>query len=892
MDFKAIEKKYKPMQMWAWNEKLISDYTVQHVEEIEKSGFGSFCINAQSGLATRYLGDEWHRNISAAVTQAKECGLCVWVCDEYGSPSGSGNGTINSAGLDFQQKFLRCEAGEATNDRTIIYKDGYHFYYDVNPYYIDVLNKDAAQFFINEAYMPYLDKYSGDIDGIFSNTPDFGSENIPWSFTLPAEYKNAYGEELLDVLPELFRPVGDYKNTRIKFRALISKLFAENFLSPVYAICSERNVFFSSLVQRADDFKSSCSPMAQFMNMHIPTVEAVSREDCSPLPAIMASSVVQQFNKKASTAILFSKAGHAATFFDLRKAASMQFARGITNISYAYETSSLRGIRKRTNSTHSYLHPHMKDIYTDFNEYISRISKALSFGKAVCDTLLLSNQAAVWSSDAEVSSMLEAVSTLEKKHIVFHIGDEFIMEKHAYIEGDTICIGGQRYKTIVLPESSSFLPSTEKLLSEFEHGGGFIAFASSLPSNEVCDNENLLYTVRKCNEYTISFFYNNSGEEFTAAISAGSKMLDIETGEITPFYGVYKFTPYESIIVIDDNSPELPRPFKKPLKTLDISGEWNVEHITPNALVLDKCNVYLNGEIACENINVCDVTELAYSFKTQTDVECRFNFNITTIENPLFLVCENPYDFTIKINDEELEEKEVCATFIDRAFPMIEITRYVKEGNNEISIAAYLSPSDELLNQREIAAGSKSELSRITYDTEFEPVCIVGDFSLEMTGGFRKLDKNAYRYIGSFSIGAQKSQYNISNLEQQGLVFFAGEITLSRTFNLSDTQYAARFLQKGVCAVQFEINGQKLYPQMWQTCELDLSAYLIKGDNEIKITLFPPLRNLLGPHHIPIGELYTVDAGSFYMNPTIWNALTATPWENNYCFIEFGIELE
>ena len=124
MDFKAIEKKYKPMQMWAWNEKLISDYTVQHVEEIEKSGFGSFCINAQSGLATRYLGDEWHRNISAAVTQAKECGLCVWVCDEYGSPSGSGNGTINSAGLDFQQKFLRCKAGEATNDRTIIYKDG------------------------------------------------------------------------------------------------------------------------------------------------------------------------------------------------------------------------------------------------------------------------------------------------------------------------------------------------------------------------------------------------------------------------------------------------------------------------------------------------------------------------------------------------------------------------------------------------------------------------------------------------------------------------------------------------------------------------------------------------------------------------------------------------
>lgn len=900
MSFKSIEKEYKPMQMWAWNEKLIPDYTAQHVEEIHKSGFGSFCINAQSGLATRYMGDDWFRNISTAISQANSSDLSVWVCDEYGIPSGSANGVVNSSGLEFQQKFLRCESGEGTNNRTIIYKDGYHFYYDVNPYYIDVLNKDATHAFINETYAPYFDKCKEGLSGIFSHSPYFDIENIPWSFTLPAEYKNAYGEELLDVLPELFHPVGDYKNTRVKFKALVTKLFAANFLSPIYEICKENSVGYSSLIHSAGDLTSHISSMWQFMHMSIPAIDVISREDNNPLPALMASSVAHQFDKEASSALLFSKSGHSTSFTELKKAASAQLARGITSISAAYETSSLRGIRKRTNATHSYIYPHMQNAHSKFNEYISRIIKALSSGKACYDTLLLSNQTCVWSSfdstnndlnEEIASSMLSAVETLERKHIPFDIGDEFILEKYGYVDGDTLCIGSQRYTTIVLPENASFLPSTDKLLSEFERGGGFIALASSLSANDVCDNDNLLYTMRKCDDCTISYFYNNSGEEFAAAISAGTKMLDIASGDIVPFYGVYKFSPYESIVVINDNSPELSRPFKKPLKTLDISGRWNLEYVTPNALVLDKCDMYQNGELVYEGINACDVTELAYSLNSYVDVECRFSFNITSLTKPLFLACESLQDFTIKVNNVELEDKEICATFIDRAFHMIEISQYVTEGRNEISIASSLTPSDELLNSREIAANYKAELSRLTYDTEFEPIYIVGDFSLQALGEFRKLDKNAYRYIGDFSIDTQQTEYELSNLEQQGLAFFAGEVTLSRTFNLSDTQYAVRFLQKGICATQFEVNGHKYSPSLWQTCELDLSDSLIKGDNEIKVTLSVSLRNLLGPHHIPIGELYTVDAGNFYTKANIWNNLKETPWENNYCFIELGIEV-
>ena len=900
MDFKAIENKYKPLQMWAWNEKLSTTDTQMHVETIGSAGFGAFCLNAQSGLETRYMGDEWFRNVSAAITGAKELGLSIWISDENGFPSGSANGTVNSAGLDYQQKFLCCEVGESTNDRTIICKDGYHFYYDVNPCYIDVLNKDVAGLFINEAYVPYSERFSDNIDGFISFEPQIGTGSIPWSFTLPAAYKDAYGEELLDVLPQLFNAVGDYKNTRIKFWSLVTKLFSENFLSPVYKWCKENNIAYSASLHCDNEygFTSNGSIMLQFLNTDIPVVNITSKENLNAIPSLMAVSVAHQFGKKDSIAILFPQGGHNSSFAELRRAACLQFAHGISKIAFPNESSSLRGLRKRTNATHSYLRNDLINAHRTFNEYVSRISSVLSLGEAEFDTLLISNQTALWaqydntkndSKNDIIDSMLLSIISLEKKHIPFHIGDELIMREHAYVDGDTLCIGRQRYKTVVLPENAVFLSSTEKLLSEFEHNGGFIALADSLPENNVCDSEKLIYTTRKAQDFSIHYFHNNSNGEFTSAINTGTKMVDLTTGDIVPFHGIYKFSPFESIIVLNDNTPELPRPFKKPLKTLDMGGKWSVEQSSPNTIVLDKCDVYFDGILAYEEVNTADVTELAYALKSPVHTECVFKLNMHEQVPDIFMVCEALQKFEIKINDIAVE-KDICGCFIDKALQTINISQYLFVGKNKISISAQIKPTDEFLNSRELASKYKSELNRIAYDTEFEPIYIIGDFSVKTDGEFRKLDKNSYRYSGDFAIDFPRLNYSLENLHKQGLPFFSGEIILTKTFNLSDTQYAVRFIPKGIMSLQFVINGQRVSPILWEPYELDLSNLLIKGDNEIKLIISTPLRNLLGPHHIPVGELYTVTPKDFYMNKTIWNGQKEIPWETSYCLIEFGLE--
>lgn len=888
MDLSNTKNTANPIALWTWNEKLNTEDTLLCADRIINCGFGGVCIKAGFGLQNKYMGEEWMRNINEASTRINSQNSKVWISDDNGNYSGCANGTVNSFGLDMQQKTLRFESGERTNDRTVIFKDGYHFYYDVNPYYVDVLNPDVSQEFIKSAYTPYVERFSENIDVFLCSNPQLFSNSIPWSFSLPAEYKNAYGEELLDVLIELFRPVGNYINTRIKFWSLVNRLFAENFLKPIYDYCNDNNI------QLALNF-SSGNP-AQYDYSHIPCVESYSKNDSSGIETLIASSHAQQFGKKESYAIIFSNAGYGSSFDDFKRIAQQHMARGITGIISSGENPSLRGGRKYTNPSSTLFCSSDYDGYMKANNYISRLGDILSQGNADFETLVIYNASLNWpnfdtenndSPDILSVNIKNTVNTLENKHIPFHIADELTLQKHAHIDGDVFVVGKQRYKTVILSPDCEFLESTTKLLSEFELGGGFITTADSLHRNDICDNEKLLYTYRNFSEHKIHYFFNNSPQEFTAAISVADKMIDLTTTEILPFYGIYKFAPYEGIILIDDGSAQLSRPFKKPLKTLDISGDWYVDKID-NVLMLDKCDVYFDGSLFAEDENCSDVIEIATSLKKPLQIDCVYKFNISQLPQELFLACENSDLFTISINDVVIDKK-YDGFFINKYISRINVSEYISPGENTISIRTFYSPTEEFLLSYEKASESSSELNNLNYSLEISPIYIVGDFSVVCNGDFRRLDKNAFRYIGNFSIGEKPEKYSLSNLHSQGLVFFAGSLSFSKTINLSDTSYCIKFNPVGINSVTVEVNGKIADNLLWQPFQCNISEFLVKGDNEIKITINSTLRNLLGPHHIPMGELYEVHPGNFHKSPCVWNSNKSTPWENNYCFIEFGI---
>ena len=112
---------------------------------------------------------------------------------------------------------------------------------------MDTLDRKVADEFIEKIYQPYYDKYKDTFCGFFCDEPQISRNGIPWNLTLPEAYKKEYGEDILEKLDELFFPNGNYEDIRVKFWRLITIMFSENFMKPVYEWCLVLQNFVSIL---------------------------------------------------------------------------------------------------------------------------------------------------------------------------------------------------------------------------------------------------------------------------------------------------------------------------------------------------------------------------------------------------------------------------------------------------------------------------------------------------------------------------------------------------------------------------------------------------------------------------------------------------------------------
>ena len=173
---------------------------------------------------------------------------------------------------------------------------------------------------------------------------------------------------------------------------------------------------------------------------------------------------------------------------------------------------------------------------------------------------------------------------------------------------------------------------------------------------------------------------------------------------------------------------------------------------------------------------------------------------------------------------------------------------------------------------------------------EIESIYLVGDFSVKTEGEFNALDKDAVRYSGDFLLDIPKEKILLNNIEQQGFVFFAGSLTVEKKFVLDDNNYCLSFENRKSTYVKVRVNGKDVDTIVWKPYKVDLSDYLIKGENTVELTFVNSLRNLLGPHHAEDGECYEVTPTIFFKDENLWDSWGRHIWNDNYCFTEFGID--
>ena len=904
MDFKEIDKKYRPVPFWSWNEKLDADETRRQVKLMDEAGIGGYFMHARGGLQTEYMGKEWFDNVDAAADEGKKRGMHAWAYDENGWPSGFGNGIVNGKGIKYQQKYLRFEEGEKQTERTICNCGGYHFYYDVNPFYVDVLDGEVIKVFIDEIYQPYYDRYKNDIDGFFTDEPQISRDGIPWSFILCDEYRTAYGEELADSLIELFKPVGNYEKTRFQFWKLITDLFSKNFMKQIYDWCEEHALKFTGHLVLEESFEDQLTTngaaMPHYEYLHIPGMDWLGRPIFRCLTPLQVGSAAHQLGKKQILSETFALCGHNVGHDELKGIYEWQMVRGINLLCQHLEGYSLRGIRKRDYPPALFCQQPWWSDYKLFNDAMSRIGMILAEGKVEYDTLLIHPQSTAWicfdngkneGLEQCNQAFLDVMDELDGKHILYHLGDETIMERHAHVDGAALVIGEQRYTTVVMPEHKILFDSTKKLLEEFKANGGTVTTADALAKNTILDNPRITYTKRGFDGYDVYYFVNSSADTHTAKIAVGSKAMDITTGELAPFYGTYTFAPWDSLVIIDDGSPRGEQSAEKPLQALDISGAWQVKASTPNSITLDYCDYYFDGELIEKNGYVLNIQGRACDLKRPVEIRCEYTLNAEHIPSDVYLVCETPEIFDISINGAPLA-KDISGYFTDTSFKKLDISKHLTVGVNKISMTTTFKQSESVYENLEKSKIFESEKNKLTYDVELEAIYITGDFGVKTDGKFTALDRNAVRYNGGFTITKPAAEITLENIEQQGFPFFSGSITLEKTFTLPSAGYKLALAKKGINVIKARVNGGETAAMMWEPLTLDMSGMLKTGENTIELTLTNNLRNLLGPHHLTEGECYGVGPAQFFKEPCIWTTglAAAGKWDDNYCFAEVSLK--
>ncbi|MCX7920157.1 MAG: glycosyl hydrolase [bacterium] len=382
------------------------------------------------------------------------------------------------------------------------------------------------------------------------------------------------------------------------------------------------------------------------------------------------------------------------------------------------------------------------------------------------------------------------------------------------------------------------------------------------------------YHHRKIGKTDFYFFANTNHErayeaEVQIAQTGSWELWDASTGEITPLCTMQTnkqtrirlpFIPAGSYLLrCNPESGNFSRIRLKQslpskiIRNIALASKWRYIRQTENALTLDYCRYQLNSKRWSARMPVIKVYELIRQQSIGTAFKIRYNFEVgfqLTSGQRVWLVVETPEKYHITVNSQKVSQFQLKDFWYDISFKKIDISAFIKFGNNTIELAG-----------------------NVDKETEIESCYLIGDFAVQSTvdNSFKLVDEHSFLRSGDWV--------------KQGYPFYAGSIVVAQEIKLDikpKQQIYLEFDRIDATVCEVWVNQEKVTTWYWSPYTVDVTKYLNKrGNQRIELKLVNSLRNLLGPHHHQQGELLFVGPGSF----RDWNN-----WTDKYHFVPFGIK--
>ena len=507
-----IERKYRPVPFWSWNDRLDPELLRWQIREMDKAGLGGFFMHARGGLQTEYLGDEWMDCVGACLDEAQKTGMEAWLYDEEGWPSGFGGGEVTDLGDRYHGRWLvvsRFDSEEVLKDAGL--ENLLHTYeyggeilavsHTSNPYYVDVMSRDAVAAFIESTheryYRRFKEHFDGTVKGFFTDEPRLSGDvegDVPWSYCIREVFRERHGYDIVPRLHALFVKCEGYEKVRYDFYRTVNDLFVSAYMEQIQAWCHAHHCKLTGHMMMEESIFTQMTGtggvMPFYEYMDVPGIDWLRRMIGSPVVPRQLSSVAHQTGKKQTLTESFALTGWNVRMEELKWIIDWQIVNGVNLLCPHLAGYTLRGLRKRDYPLSLFYQLPWWEKYCILNDYVSRIGKMLSEGEYRAEVLLIHPMRSGWVAyegaqnealirlDHDFTSSVELLSGMQ---IEYDLGDESILARHGKIEAGGLRVGHALYGVVALPSMITIDTNTLDLLHEFAQAGGTILSLGRFP---------------------------------------------------------------------------------------------------------------------------------------------------------------------------------------------------------------------------------------------------------------------------------------------------------------------------------------------------------------------------------------------------------------------------
>jgi hypothetical protein len=547
-------RQYSTGPLWVWNDMLTEEQITSSLRDLAAQKVKQAWVHPRPGLMTPYLSADWFRLWKVALGEAERLDMNLWIYDENSYPSGfaggwvpelmpesrgrsvvlreesrpqkagsevlgiyrltgdcpnfrpSENGTVPFHGAQgFENVTGKARAGEALPEARYLVaavKLAPNSGWFGNRSYVDLMRPGVTEKFLDvtlEAYHREIGAEFGKrVPGSFCDEPNLRMDGggLPWTDGLPAEFQKRWGYALVDNLPCLFRPVGEWKKVRHDYYRVLLEQFIEHWSKPYHDYCEKHGLEWTG--HYWDHEWPNCVGVPDNMAMYAwhqrPAIDCLRNQYQEHTHAQFGNvrmvrelgSIANQLGKRRTLCETYGASGWDLRFEDMKRIGDWLEVLGVNTIDQHLADITLRGARKADYPQSFSYHEPWWPAYHVLAQYFTRLSAALSHGEQVNHILVIEPTTTAWmyqGDEAQLAkigkSFFDLVMSLEQAQVEYDIGCEDVIARHGKVGTDrdsstsSLIVGKRTYDTVVLPPGLESVDSpTMKLLEAFADAGG------------------------------------------------------------------------------------------------------------------------------------------------------------------------------------------------------------------------------------------------------------------------------------------------------------------------------------------------------------------------------------------------------------------------------------